>query len=53
MPKKKSKGTSPNVASAAAEQLRDPKSAPKEKEGAASDLAQAPRKGNKKGKKKK
>ena len=46
MPKKK--GTSPKVATDAAEQLRSPKSTSKEREVAASDLAQAPKKGKRK-----
>ena len=49
--KKGKKGTSPDVASAASQQLRNPKSTPKEREVAASDLAQASKK-PKKGKKK-
>jgi hypothetical protein len=52
MPKNTNKGTSPKVASDAARQVSNPKSTAKEREVAASDLAQAPRKGNKKGKKK-
>ena len=49
--KKGKKGTSPDVASAASQQLRNPTSTPKEREVAASDLAQASKK-PKKGKKK-
>jgi hypothetical protein len=52
MPKNKTKGTSPKVAADAAEQLSNPKSTPRERKVAASDLAQAPRKGNEKTKKK-
>ena len=42
------KQTSPSVASKASEILRDPKSTPKEKSVAASDLAQAKGKGKSK-----
>ena len=52
MPKNTNKGTSPKVASDAAGQLSNPESTAKERKVAASDLAQAARKGKKKGKKK-